>query len=161
MSSPAYCPHCKNESLLMCPHCHRRFKFAGVDRGQHFADEIDPWFPVTICAGALRSIWYSPEDHECVCIGCGKIYPDSLSCCPRLVEFALELMTYHPVDCGPRTHEIALKFVLMDHKDSLLYHLEQTLRVGKPDDCDIVRRSGVLAHVDPKFSAIRDQGNLD
>jgi len=159
MFGPTECPFCKElfvaTALTECPYCYRQWNNGWSDCVPHDAVEIDPSInnPDNLnCFGVFTSIIYSID--ETYCGKCGEVYPSTLSCCPRLITLAIEMLNYSPLECGPSTTNLALRFLIVEHKDSLEYVLQELVRDGTYEKRIAVRNSGILKHLDPKFRAI-------
>jgi hypothetical protein len=82
----------RNAKHLHCPLCETGLLFSCGDILGHQRHEVDPSVPAEQWLGAYAA-WYFPvgcEDCNCLILGRGY-YPKNYSCCPGVIQLALEM----------------------------------------------------------------------
>jgi hypothetical protein len=95
-------------SEVGCPHCGNRLLIGSSDPTGHYLAQIDPDLGYGMCGE------FAFELHPVgttICGSCRRVYPNTLECCPGLVDLALAALNGETEPFGPATHAKLIEFI--------------------------------------------------
>ena len=107
----------------VCPCCRNELSRIAIDPVRHSSHEIHESFPVEMIDSVFTAIVYPKGTRACE--RCGRVYPESYTCCPGLLARAIDLYGSYKSRADQKARARTVAF-LETHSDVLLNALRGT-----------------------------------